>query len=450
MSNKRAIIGGILVGVLLFTAAVGVLYLNANPDVRDALFEQLDINPSDNTGEIVASGFIEAEEVQLAAELGGRVKILIYEEGDEVDAGDMLMQLDTSLLSAQRGIVQASVDITTAQRDLLKDGVREEVIRQAEAQVAVVSASVEAARVALNDIIALRNNPQDLLVQLAQVEAQVAAAQAQVDVAQAQFQFADKTLQQYYDFSELLDELEELYGQNSPIKGYTLDLALAPQRYDAAVTDLNKAEDSLNATMDLLGVVQGLVSNPQALEAQVIQAQTALSTAEAQLAQASAQLDQLRAGPTDDQLAVADAQVQEAVAQLASLETRIDRMVMYAPIGGVVLDQLVHTGELASPGVPLVTLANLDVVELTVYVTAGQFDSVALGQTVRVQVDSFPGRSFDGTVIYIADEAEFTPRSIQTREERVNLVYAVKIRLENPDHALKPGMPADAYLGSRR
>ena len=90
------------------------------------------------------------------------------------------------------------------------------------------------------------------------------------------------------------------------------------------------------------------------------------------------------------------------------------------------------------------TLANLDVVELTVYIAASQFNRIHLNQPVSVSVDSFPGQTFGGTVVYIADEAEFTPRSVQTREERVNLVYAVKIRLENPEHALKPGMPADA------
>ena len=103
-----------------------------------------------------------------------------------------------------------------------------------------------------------------------------------------------------------------------------------------------------------------------------------------------------------------------------------------------------HVGELAIPGVPVVTLANLDTVELTVYINASQFDKVALNQEVAVSVDSFPGKTFTGTVIHIANEAEFTPRNVQTREERVNLVYAVKIQLDNPDLDLKPGMPADA------
>jgi multidrug resistance efflux pump len=121
---------------------------------------------------------------------------------------------------------------------------------------------------------------------------------------------------------------------------------------------------------------------------------------------------------------------------------------LQAPINGLVLEQALHVGELAVPNGPVVTLANLDTVELTVYINADQFDRISLNQTVIVSVDSFPERSFEGTVVYIADEAEFTPRNVQTREERVNLVYAVKIHLENPDHALKPGMPADAAFDS--
>jgi multidrug resistance efflux pump len=145
-------------------------------------------------------------------------------------------------------------------------------------------------------------------------------------------------------------------------------------------------------------------------------------------------------------MAVADAWVEEARAALGAIEAQIERMTIAAPIDGIVLEQTVHVGELAAPGVPLITLANLDVVELTVYVPEDQFDEVSLNQQVQIRVDSFPGQTFEGAVVRIADEAEFTPRGVQTREERVNLVFAVKIQIENPDHVLKPGMPADAVF----
>ena len=144
---------------------------------------------------------------------------------------------------------------------------------------------------------------------------------------------------------------------------------------------------------------------PQQLQAQVIAAQTQFETSEAQLAQAQAALADMEAGPKPEQVDIAQAKVQEAQAALAAIQTQIGKMTLVSPINGVVLEQSIHVGELASPGVPVVMLANLDIVNLTVYIAADQFDRVALNQTVSVRVDSFPNRQFEGTVIYISDQA---------------------------------------------
>ena len=98
------------------------------------------------------------------------------------------------------------------------------------------------------------------------------------------------------------------------------------------------------------------------------------------------------------------------------------------------------------PGSILMTVANLNEVTLTIYVPEDELGRVYLGQEVDVQVDSFPGELFRGTVAHIAQQAEFTPKNIQTEKERVNMVFAVKVRLPNSDHRLKPGMPADAFV----
>jgi multidrug efflux pump subunit AcrA (membrane-fusion protein) len=449
MSRHRAVVGGIAIGALVFVMAAGAVYLSTSSETRRRLFERLNIEPASDDGTLEASGFIEADEVDLAAEIGGRVTALPFEEGDEAAAGDILVQLDTALLEAQREAAQAQLDSAIAQRDLLRAGVREEIIAQAEAQVATVQAAVNAASVALSDAVALRNNPQDVEIQLVEVEAQVASAGYQVEAAAAQFQIANRTLQTYEDFGEYLEDLRERLGDSATLPGYSLELSLAPQRYDAATANLGRARDALETTQGMLAAVRGLVSDPQAIQAQVVNAQTALATAEAELALAQAELDKLRAGPTDEQLRMADAQVEQAEALLNAVETRIQRMRLESPIGGIVLEQSIHEGELAVPGVPVITLANLDEVELTVYISAAQFDSVALNQQAFITVDSFPPQTFAGVVVYISDEAEFTPRSVQTREERVNLVYAVKIQIANPDHLLKPGMPADARFSDQ-
>ncbi len=117
----------------------------------------------------------------------------------------------------------------------------------------------------------------------------------------------------------------------------------------------------------------------------------------------------------------------------------------FRPVSGVVVERLLQVGELAAPGAPLFTLADLDEVTLKVYVPEADLGKVAVGQAVQVTVDAYD-ETFTGQVSTIASQAEFTPSNVQTQAERVHMVFAVKIRLANPDHLLKPGMPADAVF----
>jgi multidrug efflux pump subunit AcrA (membrane-fusion protein) len=116
------------------------------------------------------------------------------------------------------------------------------------------------------------------------------------------------------------------------------------------------------------------------------------------------------------------------------------------PIDGVVLEKSYEQGELALAGATLLTIGDLSKPTLTVYVPEDRYGKINLGQGYPVTVDSFPGRVFTGTVSYISDQAEFTPRNVQTAQGRKDTVYAVKLSLENPDLALKPGMPADVTI----
>jgi multidrug resistance efflux pump len=161
---------------------------------------------------------------------------------------------------------------------------------------------------------------------------------------------------------------------------------------------------------------------------------------------AQAQLDAMRAGATEEEIAIAKAQVEQAQASVESLTVLRDKQTLIAPVGGLVLELNIHEGELAAPGAAMLVLGDLDHVTLTVYVPEDKLGQVRVGQEVQVGVDSFPGRLFMGSVVAIANEAEFTPRNVQTQEERVNMVFAVDVRIPNPDHALKPGVPADAVI----
>ena len=124
----------------------------------------------------------------------------------------------------------------------------------------------------------------------------------------------------------------------------------------------------------------------------------------------------------------------------------IQEAVIYSPITGTVLEKNLEIGELAFPGTPVLTLADLTKPWIKIYVREKKLGLVRLGQPVDITVDSYPEKIFRGKVVHIASRAEFTPRTIQTREERVKLVFAVKVMIDNSDGALKPGMPADAAI----
>jgi len=145
-------------------------------------------------------------------------------------------------------------------------------------------------------------------------------------------------------------------------------------------------------------------------------------------------------------VAVAQAAVEEARAGLAALEAQRDKMLLRAPAGGLVLERIVSVGEIIPPGTAALRIADLDRIRLTVYVPQADVGRLRLGQIVQVQVDSFPGESFEGTVRHIATEAEFTPKSLPTEEDRATLVFAVQVDMPNSEHRLKPGMPADAVI----
>ncbi|MCS7173569.1 MAG: efflux RND transporter periplasmic adaptor subunit [Armatimonadetes bacterium] len=145
----------------------------------------------------------------------------------------------------------------------------------------------------------------------------------------------------------------------------------------------------------------------------------------------------------------ARAAVDQARAAVRLAEVTRWQAVLRAPQSGVVLARLVEVGELVSPGAPILTIADLNRPYLRVFVPEADLGRVRLGQPVEVRVDAYPDRVFWGRVVEIANRAEYTPGNVQTREERTQLVFAVRIALENPDWILKPGLPADAIIRFR-
>jgi multidrug resistance efflux pump len=195
-----------------------------------------------------------------------------------------------------------------------------------------------------------------------------------------------------------------------------------------------------------LAILKDMKANPLQANLQVDGAKAQYDLAEAEVLQAKAKLDAVQAGTSKEDLAAAQAQLQQAEAANKGLQVRIEKMTLRSPRNGVVLSRDIRLGEMALPGRTLMTIGDLDQATLTVYVSEQQIGRVRVGQRAVVKVDSFPGREFAGQVATIASQAEFTPRSVQTEKSRTSLVFAVRISLDNADHALKPGMPADAQL----
>jgi multidrug resistance efflux pump len=382
-------------------------------------------------GVIEASGTIEAEEVVVASEFGGRVQDLLADEGDDVEADQVLIVLDTALLEAQIGEAEAAVGTAQANLESVEAGARPGEIEIAEALLDQAIAASDGAEQAWQDAVALRDNPQQLNAQIDQARTQVEVAER--GVAQAQAQLETAIIQRDAHANAGDDESKTKYA--------TLE-----QQVRAAEAGVAIAEATLAGAQDQLENLLAMRTNPVALNAAVNQAKSQYDDASAAVNVAQTALDAVLSKPTAEEVDVAQAQVRQAEAALGILQVQLEKMTLYSPLSGLVSNRSIHVGETASPGAALMTAANLDEVKLTVYIPENRYGRIQLGQMVTVEVDSFPGRIYEGEVIYISSEAEFTPRNVQTKEERVSTVFAVKILIPNPEHELKPGMPADATI----
>jgi HlyD family secretion protein len=152
-------------------------------------------------------------------------------------------------------------------------------------------------------------------------------------------------------------------------------------------------------------------------------------------------LDQAKNG-----LQQAQGMVNQAEANLALLDTQLKKLTVYAPMDGVILTRNVEPGEFVQPGAAAITMANLNELTITVYVPEDRYGEISLGQKATVTVDSFPNTTFTASISSISDQAEFTPRNVQTVQGRSATVYAVKLEVSDPEGKLKLGMPADVVF----
>jgi HlyD family secretion protein len=179
---------------------------------------------------------------------------------------------------------------------------------------------------------------------------------------------------------------------------------------------------------------------------EVDRARQAYEVAVAHESSARQKLLLLQAGSRPDQIEAARGQLAQARGALDMARTRLKEMTMFSPVDGVVLRKNLEVGEMATPGVPIVTLMKPSEIWVRAYVPEEEIGRIKVGDPARITVDAYPARRFPGRITEIGAEAEFTPRNVQTRKERVNLVFRIKIAVDNPEGILKPGMPADADI----
>lgn len=405
------------------------------------------------------TGFLESEEVILAPEIGGRIVELAVAEGDAVASGQIIARLDDSLIRLQLAQADASVAEAEARLAQIKAAVRPEDIALADARVAQAQAAADAAESALQDAIRLRDNPQELDVQIAQAQAALAEAQAHARAAKHQAQAADLEAQMW---GEIARDLANGVAVTLP-DGTVVTVDAPPEKKQQANEQWNlasqeawrawqqaaQADAAADQAWVALNDLKKQRENRQEAEAQVVAATNARDQALAGVKQAQAALDAVKAGPTAEQIAAAEAAVAQARAAREAKAVQLDKSIIKAPISGVINARYFSADEVIGPGQRLVSIHQPDKMTLTIYAPAGMIDDIHTGDVYPLEVESAPGRQYQARVTVISDKPEFTMRQSQNVAERAAVVYAVTLQVENPDDLLRPGLPADALIDIR-
>jgi multidrug resistance efflux pump len=381
---------------------------------------------------LVGSGAIEAETVAITAELGGRILEIKVDEGDEVEAGQVLVELDKATLLARETQLEAALTTAKVNLELVSAPARLE-------EVAAAQAALNQAKVAQNGAGLTWDRAQKLVNDPHELEAAINQAKAEVTKAQSNLEMAQVRLKR-------MEIQAEAASRNQSDHAALVQNEAAQYQLQSAQVGVQMAEVALAGAKQQVEHLVQMRDRPLQLIAQANAARAGYGQAEAGVLAAETNLAAVKAGPTPEDIAIAQAQVAEAEAALATVKTQLAKQTLTAPRAGLISQKLVNAGELAAPGTVLLELSDIETVDLVVYIPETQIGLVKIGQKALVYADAYERDTFEGRVSFIAHEAEFTPRNIQTQEERVNLVFAVKITLDNPDHRLKPGMPADAEI----
>jgi HlyD family secretion protein len=355
---------------------------------------------------LMISGNIELTEVNIAFKTAGRLIERTVDEGDPVKNGQLIARLDRDQLTAQRDREAAG-------------------LASSQAQLVQAQTSVELERASLAADIETRR------ADLASTEARLAELkngsrpQEKLDAKAAVDNAASEVERSKRDW----DRAQTLY-KNDDIS--TAQFDQYRNRYESAVAMLKSAQER-----EALVLAGPRIEQVNAQQGQVEHTRGALKTAES---------NAIELKRREQEIPTRRAEIARSSASLALIDAQLADTIASSPVDGVVLVKSADVGEVLAPGTTVVTVGDIDHPWVRGYINETDLGKVKLGSKTRVTSDSYPGKNYNGTVTFIASEAEFTPKQIQTQQERVKLVYRIKIEVENPGRQLKSNMPVDAEI----
>lgn len=352
------------------------------------------------------SGNIELTQVEISFKVPGKLVERTVDEGDPVKKGQLVARIDEAQTLRQKNAQEAGV-------------------RTAQAQVAQSATAVAWQRETLEGDIALRRAE----VQQAQaILDQMLAGARPEEIQQAEAAVSDARTQNGQ--AKLDWERAQTLYKNDDIS--TAQRDQAQSRFNSTAAVLKQAQQRLAMVRE--GPRKEEIA---AQRAQLARAQAALKIAEA---------NRLEIARREQDLAARRSEVERARQQLGVAESQLQDTTVRSPVDGVVLVKSAELGEVLAAGSTVVTIGDIDHPWVRGYVRETDLGRVKLGQKVRITTDSYPGKAYDGRISFIASEAEFTPKQIQTRDERVKMMYRIKIEVDNRGRELKTNMPVDAEI----
>ena len=398
----------------------------------------------DGNGDLAASGTIEVAVVNVSPEMAGKVTDVHAGEGDAVTKSQPLLNLDPSLLDAQRAVASAAVDSATAALAAAQTKYDQTL------EAALASQAAQRSKDWQTSAPSEFDQPNWYIEQ----DQQIAAAQTELENAETEIDAALENLDKvitdlknsdYLQAEQDLAEARAAFVIAEQVKDQASNASdsgglseAAQDYYDDVLTNLDDAEEAYNDLMN-----SDEAEDIEYARGQVLVAQQRYDAAYARLLTLQTGAESPAVIASAKELDKSKSALAQAEANLALVEAQIVKLTVNAPMDGVILTRNVEPGEFVQPGGIAMTMADLSNLTITVYIPEDRYGLISLGQTAEVKVDSFPDMTFTATVTHIADQAEFTPRNVQTVEGRSATLYAIKLSVQDPEGKLKIGMPAD-------